>query len=316
MTRPATPAHHLPPRADELAPEELLRRLELTVTRRLDGMLHGSYAGLLPGPGSEPGEARPYQVGDDVRLIDWNVTARTTEPHVRMPVAERELETWVVADLSASMDFGTAGCTKRDLAVAAVAAVGHLTSRAGNRLGALVVHGEAHPTRVPARTGRPHLMALLHGVATTPRQDGAGAADLNRTLREVGRVARRRGLVVVVSDFLADGDWRRPLGALGARHEVLAVEVVDPRELELPDVGVLRLVDPETGDLVEVQTASRKLRRRYAEAAADQRRSIAVGIRSAGADHLVLRTDRDWLRDLVMFVERRRRQARGGAGRP
>jgi len=296
-----------PPRTAEHPPEELLRRLELHVARRIDGILQGGYAGLLPGPGTEPGDARPYRVGDDVRLMDWNVTARTAQPHVRMPIAERELETWAIADLSASMDFGTAWATKRDLAVAVVAAVGHLAARAGNRLGALLVHGDRPPGRIPARTGRPHLMTLLHRVAAAPREDGTGPGDLGRALREVGRVGRRRGLVVVVSDFLAGGEWGRPLSALGTRHDVICVEIVDPRELELPDVGYLTLVDPETGDLLEVQTARRRVRRRYAEAAAAQRAGVAATITAAGADHLVLRTDSDWLHDFVRFVERRRR---------
>ena len=288
---------------------ELLRRLELRVTRRLDGMLRGDYQGLLPGPGSEPGEARVYQPGDDVRLMDWNVTARTGQAHVRTPIADRELETWVVADLSASLNFGTASCEKRDLVVAAVAAVGHLTARVGNRFGALLVHGGA-TVSVPARAGREHLMALLHRVATLPRVDGGGSTDLAGALQECRRVARHRGLVVLVSDFVGVSGWERPLRVLSGRHDVIVVEVVDPRELELPDVGLLTLVDPETGDLLEVQTGDGKLRARYAEAAAHQRQRTASEIRAAGADHLLLRTDRDWLFDLVGFIDRRRRRRR------
>jgi len=297
--------------ADAGRSEELLRRLELAVTRRLDGMLHGEYQGLLPGPGSEPGEARVYQPGDDVRLMDWNVTARTGEPHVRMPVAERELETWLVVDLSASLEFGTADCTKRELAIAGAAAVGHLTARVGNRIGAVIAHGGAPATKVPARTGRAHLLGLLHRLAATPVLDGGGATDLAVALQQVGHMAQRRGMVVLISDFIHAGvspdDWMRPLRVLSARHDVLAVEVLDPRELELPDVGYLTLVDPETGAVHEVQTASAALRRRYAEAASEQRAAIAAALRSARADHLVLRTDRDWLADLVRFIERRRR---------
>ena len=292
--------------------EQVLRRLELTVTRKLDGLLHGEYQGLRPGPGTEPGEARLYQPGDDVRRIDWAVTARTGEPHVRMPVAERELETWIVVDLSASLDFGTADYEKRDIAVAAVAAVGHLTARMGNRVGAVIVHGDG-ATRVPARSGRDHLRALLHRTISAPRVDGSGATDLASALVQAHRLAQLRGLVVVVSDFLSDDRWVRALRAMTARHEVLGIEVVDPRELELPDVGVLDLVDPETGARVEVQTGDERLRQRYAEAAAAQRAAIARSLRDAGADHLVLRTDRDWLRDIVGFVDRRRRRQRGVA---
>lgn len=292
--------------------EQVLRRLELTVTRKLDGLLHGEYQGLRPGPGTEPGEARLYQPGDDVRRIDWAVTARTGEPHVRMPVAERELETWIVVDLSASLDFGTADYEKRDIAVAAVAAVGYLTARMGNRVGAVIVQG-AGSTRVPARSGRDHLRALLHRTISAPRVDGGGQTDLASALVQADRLAQRRGLVVVVSDFLGDERWVRALRAMTARHEVLGIEVLDPRELELPDVGVLDLVDPETGARVEVQTGDERLRKRYAEAAAAQRAAIARSLRDAGADHLVLRTDRDWLLDVVAFVDRRRRRQRGVA---
>jgi uncharacterized protein (DUF58 family) len=293
-------------------PEQVLRRLELTVTRKLDGLLHGEYQGLRPGPGTEPGEARLYQPGDDVRRIDWAVTARTGEPHVRMPIAERELETWIVIDLSASLDFGTAVFEKRDVAIAAVAAVGYLTAGVGNRVGAVIVHG-AGTTRVPAGSGREHLRALLHRAIGAPRVDGGGPTDLGAALVQADRIAQRRGLVVVVSDFLGEDRWARSLRAMTARHEVLGIEVVDPRELELPDVGVLDLVDPETGARLEVQTADEGLRRRYAEAAAGQRARIARSLRDAGADHLVLRTDRDWLLDIVEFVARRRRRQRGVA---
>ena len=287
--------------------QELLRRLELVVIRRLDGVLQGDYQGLLPGPGSEPGEARPYHVGDDVRLIDWNVTARTGEAHVRMPIADRELTTWVVVDRSASLDFGTAACEKRDLALAAVAAFGHLTTRGGNRFGAVLVHPEVVAT-VPARAGRQHLLGTLHRLAAAPRSDGGGPTDLAGALQVCGRLARRRGLVVVVSDFVGLPGWERPLRALAARHDVIAIEVLDPRELDLPDVGLLALVDPETGRRLEVQTSNPKLRARYAEAAAGQREEHRRLLRSAGADHLVLRTDRDWVGDLVAFVGRRRRR--------
>lgn len=288
-------------------PEEVLRRLELTVTRRLDGLLHGEHQGLLPGPGSEAGESRLYQPGDDVRRMDWAVTARTSTPHVRMPIAERELETWVLADLSASLDFGTADREKRDLVAAAVAAVGYLTTAGGNRLGAVLLTADG-PVRVPPRSGADHLRAVLHRIVTAERRDGPAPTDLTAGLRELQRLARRRGLAVVVSDFLAPPGWDKALRALAARHEVLAVEVLDPRELELPDVGLLALRDPESGAVLEVQTSDAGLRRRYAEAAAAQRDGIAKAIRGSGADHLRLRTDTDWLHDVVRFVAARRRR--------
>ncbi len=288
---------------------EVLRRLELTITRRLDGLLHGDHRGLVPGHGSEPGETRVYQPGDDVRRIDWNVTARTQVTHVRETVADRELETWLLVDLSASLEFGTARSTKRELATAAAAAVGFLTARGGNRLGAVLVVGERPPVIVPARGGRDHLRAVLHRVITAEVPDGSGATDLPGALDRLGRVAVRRGLTVVVSDWLDPVPWQDALRRVAVRHETLAVEVVDPRELELPDVGVVELVDPETGRSREIQTADAALRSRFAAAAAERRVALARGLRAAGADHLALRTDRDWLGDLVGFVATRRDRA-------
>ena len=295
---------------------EVLRRLELTITRRLDGLLHGDHRGLVPGHGSEPGEARVYQPGDDVRRIDWNVTARTQTLHVRDTVADRELETWLLVDLSASLEFGTALTTKRSLALAATAAVGFLTARGGNRLGAVLAAGGTTPaTIVPAKGGRDHLRAILHRVVTAEITDGAGAADLPAALTRLDRAMRRRGLAVIVSDWLDDDPaaavptFAHPLRRLAMRHDVLCVELVDPRELELPDVGVLEVIDPETGRSRDVNTGDARLRTRYAKAAEARRAAVAAALRSAGADHLVLRTDRDWLADLVAFVATRRDRA-------
>jgi len=294
------------PRVGERRPEEVLRRLELVITHRLDGLLQGDYLGLLPGPGSEPGEGRPYQEGDDTRRIDWNLTARTNVAHVRDAVADRELETWMVVDCSASLDFGTATCEKRELAVAAVAAVGFLTARAGNRTGAVVL-GPNGASRVPARPGRQAVRALVHSLITRPRGEEGARTDLGKGIELLLQPPRRRGLAVVVSDFLSAPGWERPLRALALRHQVLAVEILDPREMELPNVGYLTLVDPETGRRRAVHTASAGLRRRYAEAAVAQRASISSAIGATGARHLVLRTDRDWLRDIVGFVMSARR---------
>lgn len=290
--------------------ERVMRRLELTVVRRLDGLLQGDHLGLLPGPGTETAAAVPYRPGeDDLRRMDWGVTARTMQPHVRTLVADRELETWAVVDLSASMDFGTARAEKRDLAVAAVAAVGFLSAGGGNRIGADLL-GPGGIRRLPARSGRPALLGLVRSLLTAPRAEpGADVPTLAAALDTVDRRHRRRGFRVVVSDFLGPGqDWEPALRRLAARHQVLAVEVVDPRELELPDVGLLALVDPETGRRREVWTGTRALRTRYAEAAAEHRLAVRTALRRAGADHLVLRTDRDWVRDLARFATDRRRR--------
>ena len=200
------------PTLDVAGAEALLRRLELTVRNRLDGLLQGNYAGLVPGPGTDPGEVRQYVAGDDVRRMDWPVTARTTTPHVRQTIADRELETWLVVDLSPSVDFGTARTEKRELVLAAITAVVHLTVRGGNRVGALVNNGE-QSYRIPALSGRAHARYLLRRVATTPRADSGASGSLADLLDRMRRPQRRRGLVAVVSDFLDGPDLLTPLPA-------------------------------------------------------------------------------------------------------
>lgn len=306
----------LPP--PPLAAETSVRRLSLQIARRLDGLLQGDHLGYLPGPGTEPAEARAYSPGDDVRRIDWAVTARTGDAHVRQAVAERELETTLLVDLTASMSFGTTRSEKRDVAVALAAAFGHLADGPGDRLGAVVLADGIR--RVPTRPGRLASLALLHVLQTTRPADVAGPS-LADGLRAVANPPRRRGLVVVVSDLLEPGPlrdeptWASPLRTLARRHDVVVAEVVDRRELELPAVGVLRLVDPETGRHLEVATGSSKLRERYAAAATARRAAHAAAVRQAGAGHVLLRTDRDWLVTLAGFLAARRR-TRGAGRRP
>jgi uncharacterized protein (DUF58 family) len=300
------------PKRPVLSPSQVpIARLELAVLRRLDGLLQGDHAGLFPGHGSETGEARPYVAGDDPRRMDWSVTARTGDPHVRDTIADHELELWVVLDTSPSLDFGTVNNTKAEVAWAAAGAVALLAAKGGNRVG--VVAAGAERRIVPARGGRAHVGAALAALRhAQERADGPG--DLGKALTVLRRTAKRRGMVVVVSDFLDADGWERPLRALTTRHDVLALEVLDPRELELPDVGLLHLVDPETGRRRYVDTGSSKLRARYHEAAAAQRADLDRRLLTAGTDHLVLRTDRDWVVDLVRFVagRRARRSAAGG----
>ncbi|HNM12960.1 MAG TPA: DUF58 domain-containing protein, partial [Mycobacterium sp.] len=277
-----------------------LRTLELTVKRKLDGVLQGNHLGLIPGPGSEPGESRLYQPGDDVRRMDWSVTARTTHPHVRQMIADRELETWLVVDMSASLDFGTAGCEKRDLAVAAAAAITYLNSGGGNRLGAVIANGQSI-VRVPARSGRQHEQTLLRAIATSPRAPLGVRGDLAAAIDALRRPERRRGMAVVISDFLGPINWMRPLRAIAARHEVLGVEVLDPRDIELPDVGDVILQDTESGVTREF-TIDEQLRDDFARAAAAHREEVARTLRRCGAPLMTLRTDRDWISDIVRFV--------------
>jgi uncharacterized protein (DUF58 family) len=242
--------------------------------------------------------------------MDWAVTARTTEPHVRETIADRELETWAVVDLSPSLDFGTADCEKRDLAVAALAAVAHLTRGGGNRIGAIVSTG-AETVRIPARGGLAHTRMVVRRVAEVPRAGDGTRGDLTAALEQLRRPPRRRGLAVVISDFLGEPDWERSLRGLGARHDLLAVEVLDPRELDLPDVGTVVLADPETGRQREVETTP-LLRREYAAAASEHRDRVADALRRCGAAHLRLRTDSDWISDIVRFALARKRTRSGG----
>jgi uncharacterized protein (DUF58 family) len=300
----------------DLSPEAALRRLELVVGRRVDGLINGDHLGLLPGPGTDVADARPYVPGqDDVRRIDWNVTARTDEVHVRDAIADRELETWALVDASASMDFGTVGMEKRDLAAAVTVALARISSRTGDRFGAYVM--AAGGLRIsPVQSGRTHQLMVLRALAAADRV-GAGedVPPLAEGLAALSR-HRRRGLRIVVSDLLEPDttSWQVPLRRLAARQRVLVVEVLDPRELDLPSMGVLTLVDPETGRSREVNTSSRRLRQRYAEVAQTHRAATARVVRASGAAHLVLRTDRDWVRDLADFTVRQRRIGTGSQG--
>jgi uncharacterized protein (DUF58 family) len=293
---------------------EVLRRLELDVTRRLDGLLHGDHRGLVPGHGTELGETRRYAPGDDVRRIDWNVTARLSEAHIRQTIAERELQTWLLVDRSSRLDFGTATCEKRDLALAAAAAIGFLTARDGNQIGA-VLAGRGDPELIPARGSRKHLLRLLHRLAETPRTDGSGVTNLGEGLTRLAALARRRGLVAVISDFQVAPGWDDALAVAARRHDVLAVQLVDPRDRELPDVGVITVRDPATGEQRELATNRRQVREAFAEAAQDRQRRLEAAFHRLGVDHLELSTDRAWLDDLVAYVGRRQhRQAAGVRG--
>ena len=292
-------------------PESLLKALELTIARRVEGLLAGDHRSALLGRGTELAQVRPYVPGDDVRLIDWNVTARTTEPHVRVHLAERVLVTWIVLDTTPSMAFGTAERRKADVALGATLAIGHAATVRGNRVGLVGFGGDAVRV-VPPRQGRAGLVGLLlalrdgHEPATSLSGNGRELSPLAEALRQLAGVARQRALVVVVSDFRGERDWRRPLLQVAGRHEVVAIEVRDPREQVLEPAGTLWLVDPESGRELRVDTDDAKLRARFAAAAADERAVMAHELASAGVAHVTLSTDRDWLRDLAVFVRRRR----------
>jgi uncharacterized protein (DUF58 family) len=287
-------------------PEALLRALDIGIARRMESMLAGDYRSALLGEGTELAQVRPYTPGDDVRRIDWNVTARTGEPHVRVQLAERVLVTWLVLDTSLSMAFGTGDRRKADVAEGVALALGSVATRRGNRLG-LVTFGDGRPRALPPRQGRVGLLGLLTELRRAPDEGRVGATSLGEGLARTGSHARQRALVVVVSDFRGPRDWRRPLLELAGRHDVLAVEIRDRREQELPELGELWLVDPETGRQLRVDTRDGRLRARFADAASAERRDLARTLAGLGVRHVVLSTDGDWLRTFAGFLRRSHR---------
>ncbi len=290
-------------RSTQSAPAAVIRGLDLTVRRRIDSLVAGEHRSPALGHGTEIAQVRPYQIGDDVRQMDWAVTARTREPHVRVHVAERTLTTWLLLDTSASMSFGTADRRKADVAEGAALAIGHLATRQGNRLGVMTFG--AHQARViPPLQGRHGLLRLLLTLRAGHEPDGAGPTDVADAMARAGRLARARGLVVVISDFRGSRAWRTPLLRLLSRHHVIALEVRDPREQELPAVGDLWLVDPETGRQLRVDTGRRKIRERFAARAAEEREELERDLRRTGAEHMVLSTSGDWLRELARHLNR------------
>ena len=279
-----------------------LSKLDLTVRRRVDSLLAGDHRATTLGDGTELAQVRPYVTGDDVRRIDWNVTARTRETHVRVHVAERALRTWLLLDTSASMAFGTADRRKWDVAEGVALAVGHVTARRGNRLG-VATFGGVDPSAHPDRHGRRGLLALLETLRQEPAGEPLGTTSFGEACARAARLVRRRSLVVAVSDFRGPLDWRRELVRLGARHDVLAVEIRDPREQELPNVGTVWLVDPETREQLQVDTRDARMRARFADSAAAERDELARTFRSARVPHVVVSTSGEWLRTLVRFLQ-------------
>ncbi len=286
-------------------PPALLRALDVTIGRRIEGILAGDFRSTLRGDGTELAQVRPYVPGDDVRRMDWNVTARTTVPHVRVHLAERALVTWLALDTSASMGFGTADRRKADVAEGVALAIGHLATRRGNRLG-VSTFGDARPRALPPRQGRVGLIGLLGALRVETDDSPAGATSLGAAIARVRTLARQRALIVLVSDFRGPLDWRRPLLELASAHEVIAVEVGDPREQELPNAGSLWLVDPETRRQLRIDTRDARLRSRFAAAAAAERAGVARTLGSVGVRHVRVTTADDWLRELAIFLRRRR----------
>jgi len=285
-------------------PEALLRALDINIGRRINGMLSGDYRSSRIGTGTELAQVREYVPGDDVRQMDWNVTARTRVPHVRVQVSEKVLTTWLMLDTSPSMTFGTADRRKYDVAEGVAMAVGHIATRRGNALG-VMTFGDGRTRTTPPGQGRAGMMGMFTALRQQPEHTGSGATSLGAALHTMNRLARQSKLIVIVSDFRGPRDWRDGMVELCGRHAVLAVEVRDPREQELPNMGELWLVDPETGRQLRVDTGKKQLRERFADAAAAEREQIAHHMTQFGAQHVVLSTSGDWLRTFAGFLTRK-----------
>ncbi|MBI3066910.1 MAG: DUF58 domain-containing protein, partial [Deltaproteobacteria bacterium] len=285
------------------AAENILRRLEWTVIRRLDGLLHGDYRTLFRGFGLDLADLREYQYHDDVRYIDWNVTARLMAPYVRVYNEEREITAWFVLDLSPSMDFGSRG-QKRDLLIDFVAVLARLLTRHGNRVGALF-YGHSVDTVIPARSGRRHALHILHRLLSRPARLESKATDLRELFHTASRVMQRRSLVFLLSDFISAPGWAEPLALLARRHEAIAVRLCDPLEFALPDLGILAMRDAETGELVFVDTHDRDFRKRFAALAERRERELKSAFHQAGMDALELSTEDDLVDAIVRFADLR-----------
>jgi uncharacterized protein (DUF58 family) len=289
-----------------LTPERVLRRLEWRVLRRLDGRLQGEHRTIVRGIGVDVADLREYQVDDDLRHVDWNVTARTGTVHVREYREDRDLTAWLVLDTSASMDFGPVARRKHVVLTEVAATVAQLLSRGGNRVGALLFDSRVRET-IPPRGGRTQVLRILARLLDTGAA-GTGETDLAAALRATLGVARRRSLIVVVSDFLGRPGWQRPLGLLARRHDVLAVQVIDPREFDLPAAGMLYVEDAETGEVIFVDTEDVGFRRRLRDGADARQAALADDVRSAGIDLHTVGTDEDLVRALFRLIGLRGRR--------
>ncbi|HSO61498.1 MAG TPA: DUF58 domain-containing protein [Desulfobacterales bacterium] len=294
-------------------PERTLLRLEWTVIRRLDGLLHGDYRTLLRGFGLDLADLREYQYHDDVRYIDWNVTARLQTPYVREYNEDRDVTAWFLLDLSPSVNFGSRTVKKASLAAEFVTVLARLLTRRGNPVGALL-YGDRVDTVIPARSGRRHVLHILHTMLSRPERPQSGATNLQDLLQNALRVMRRRSLVFVVSDFISTPGWAEPLGHLARRHETVAVRLFDPLERELPDLGLVVVQDAETGEQVWVDTHDRGFRKRFAAAAQLRERKLRSAFGRAGVDALELSTDENLVDAILRFADLRKRRSGLAAG--
>ena len=313
---PAPEVETAPQTAARPAPERILQRLDWQVIRRLDGLLQGDYRSLFYGYGVDFADLREYQPGDDIRYIDWNVTARMDTPYVRQYVEDREITAWFLLDVSPSMDFGLANSPKRAVLVDLVGTLARLLTRHGNRVGALLYSGrsETEPGLraiervIPPRGGRMQVLRILNDILKQPHLPRAPFTHLEALVEGALYTIKRRSLVFLISDFISAPGWERPLSLLNQHNEVLAIRMLDPREVELPDAGPLILEDAETGEQLYVDTHDAQFRARFAEAAQKREAALNEAFKHAGVDALTLSTEEDLVRAIARFATRRRKR--------
>ena len=319
---PAAPARAAAAQPVAGRADALLRQLEWTVLKRLDGLLQGHYRTLMRGSGLDLADLREYQLHDDVRHIDWNLTARLQQPYVRVFTEDREMAAWFLLDLSPSVDFGSGEQRKSEVLLRFTALLSRLISRQGNRIGALVYGSRGHArieAMLPARGGRAHVLQLMQLIlrrtpAEAPARADEAATRLGDLLQSAVHTVRQRSTVFVVSDFISQPGWERPLGELARRHDVVAVRLLDPLELELPDLGLIPIRDAETGEQLLVDTHDPGFRQRFARIAAQREAQLRESLARAGVDTLELATDEDLVDAVLRFVDLRERRVRQRAG--
>jgi uncharacterized protein (DUF58 family) len=288
-------------------PEKILQRLDWTVIRRLDGVLQGDYRTLFHGFGLDLADLREYQFTDDIRYIDWNVTARMQTPYVRQYIEDREVTAWFLLDLSPSVDFGTVHTLKRNLLIDFVTVLARLLTRHGNRVGAMVYNGKVERV-IPVGGGKLQVLQIINELLRQPKLQHAPATNLNTLLETALRTIRRRSLVFIISDFFSAPGWEKPLGVLTQRHEVLAVRLSDPRETQLPDIGPIIFEDAETGEQLYLDTHDKKFRKRFVDASQRREYDLNLAFRRAGVDVLPLSTEDDLVHEIVRFATMRKQR--------
>jgi uncharacterized protein (DUF58 family) len=309
LNLPARAIQSRPPLADRATPERILQRIDWKVIRRLDGLLQGDYRSLFYGYGVDLADLREYQPGDDIRYMDWNVTARMDTPFIRQYTEERDITAWFLLDLSPSVDFGGVQSLKRTVLIDFVATLARLLTRHGNRVGA-VLYGSRVERTIPAGSGRNQVLRLINDLLSQPRLPQAPFTDLTPLIAGGQNAIKRRSLIFIVSDFISVPGWERPLSLMNRRHEVLAVRLWDPREVSLPDIGPIIMEDAETGEQLYVDTHDRRFRQRFEQAARQREAALAQAFKRAGVDALSLSTEEDLVRAIVRFATLRKQRRR------